>query len=208
MIKSKRPIVLLGDGGHALSLADLLKSRGNTEIYVNSHKGDQKSSNLRHISLDDIKNNIDNLDLVLAIGDQKIRNEFMSRNKILFEIGVFPTLIHSTAYVSSESLLGRGSVILSNAYVGPSVSIGDFSIVNTHAVIEHGCRLGNSVIVSPNATLCGGVKIGMNTFLGVGACVAPGLELGENVTVGACSFVAESVNSNKLVYGTPARVIR
>jgi len=208
VLNSRLPIVLFGDGGHALSVIDLLKARGAQEIYICGKPDMQKRNYFNLITRDEISRHLNDFQLALAIGDQKIRNEFMAQNKDFIENGRFPALIHPRAYVSQDSVIGKGAVILSNAYVGPSVSIGDFSIINTHAIVEHGCNLGKSVILSPNATLCGDVKIGSNTFLGVGACVSPRLELGENVTVGACSFVLKSVKSNRLVYGTPARVIK
>jgi sugar O-acyltransferase (sialic acid O-acetyltransferase NeuD family) len=204
VIELDKSYVLLGSGGHATSILDLLESCGISKIYVCGLTNDQKISKYDTISTEEIEKNLDDLQLVLAIGDQKLRSDFMSRNSELMKNGRFPVLIHPSAFVSPSSDIGSGTIVFAHSYIGPFCSIGNFSIINTHSVVEHGNKLGESVILSPRVTLCGNVSVGNNTFLGLGVGVAPSVEIGANVTIGAFSFVNKSLKQDSKVYGIPA----
>ena len=52
------------------------------------------------------------------------------------------------------------------------------------------------------------VKIGKNCWLGANAVILPGVVLGDNVTVGAGSVVTKSFESNVILGGVPAKVIK
>ena len=53
-----------------------------------------------------------------------------------------------------------------------------------------------------------GVKIGKNCFIGCNALVLKGTELGDNCVVGAGAVVCGKFESNSVIAGNPARVIR
>jgi putative colanic acid biosynthesis acetyltransferase WcaF len=52
------------------------------------------------------------------------------------------------------------------------------------------------------------IVIGKNAFVGARAFVLPGVQIGERAIVGACSVVTRDVESDAVVAGNPARVIR
>ena len=204
MFELDKSFVLLGSGGHATSILDLLESCGVSKIYVCGLTNDKELSRYESISIEQIEKNLDDLYLVLAIGDKKLRNDFISRNLEIIKNGRFPVLIHPSAFVSHSSVIGAGTIIFAYSYIGPFCSIGNFSIINTHSVVEHGNKLGEAVILSPRVTLCGNVSVGNNTFLGLGVGVAPSVEIGANVTIGAFSFVNKSLKQDSKAYGIPA----
>ena len=52
------------------------------------------------------------------------------------------------------------------------------------------------------------VCVGHNVWIGYGACILRGVSVGENSIVGTSSVVTDSVASNAVVGGVPARLIR
>lgn len=50
--------------------------------------------------------------------------------------------------------------------------------------------------------------VGRNVWIGRGSMILPGVQIGENVVIAAGSVVTADVDSNTLVAGNPARVIR
>jgi len=83
-------------------------------------------------------------------------------------------------------------------------------------------EIGNNVILAPNVhilahdassklflnyTRVANVKIGNQVFIGAGTIVLPGTIIGDNVIIGAGSVVSQSIPSNSVAVGSPARVI-
>ncbi|WP_455645908.1 sugar O-acetyltransferase [Methanosphaera sp.] len=52
------------------------------------------------------------------------------------------------------------------------------------------------------------VKIGKRCWIGANTIILPGVTIGDNVVIGAGSIVTKDVPSNKIVAGSPARIIR
>ena len=74
-----------------------------------------------------------------------------------------PTLIHPTAYVSPDAILGSGCIVRTKAVVSRYTKLGDGVIVNVGALIDHDCKIGdfshilmgavvrNSMIIDPGS---------------------------------------------------------
>lgn len=52
------------------------------------------------------------------------------------------------------------------------------------------------------------VKVGKNVWIGEGASIMPGVTLGDNVIVGANAVVTHSFESNVVIAGCPAKIIK
>ncbi|KAH3687064.1 hypothetical protein WICPIJ_001954, partial [Wickerhamomyces pijperi] len=52
------------------------------------------------------------------------------------------------------------------------------------------------------------IRIGDNCWLGANVTILPGVTLGDNVVVGAGATVTKDVESNSLVLGVPAKVVK
>ena len=70
-------------------------------------------------------------------------------------------------------------------------------------VVEEDGHIGHGAILH-------GCRIRRNAMVGMNAVVMDGAEIGENTIVGAMAFVkaAAVIEANKLVVGSPARVLR
>lgn len=119
----------------------------------------------------------------------------------------FPVLTAPSATVHEDVAVGPGTVVLSGAVVVTGSRLGRACIVNTHASVDHDCELADDVHVAPGATLCGGVQVGAHTLIGAGATVLPGVAIAERCVVAAGATVVRSIDRPGVYAGTPARRI-
>lgn len=144
----------------------------------------------------------------VAIGGSRGR-ERVEIGRRLAAAGVAPhTVVHPSAYVASDAVLGHGSQVLASATLATEANLGDWCIVNTAASVDHDCILGDGVHIAPGAHLAGCVEIGAGAMVGTGACVAPRVRIGANSIVGAGSVVLRDVAPGTVVVGNPARYLR
>ncbi|EKD87280.1 MAG: acetyltransferase [uncultured bacterium] len=124
----------------------------------------------------------------------------------LVGIGLTPvTVIHPTAFIADNAVIGDGCQFMAGASVGVQAQLGKECIINTNASVDHECVLGDGVGVAPGATLCGEVKVGINGWIGAGATVLPRITIGADSIVGAGAVVIRDVPSDVTVVGVPAK---
>lgn len=119
-----------------------------------------------------------------------------------------PTLVHRTAFVANDSIIGKGGQILAHASVCSHAIIGRGVVVNTAASVDHDCVVEDGVHIGPGARLAGEVKVGRYAFIGIGAAVLPRLTIGESAIVGAGAVVTRNVEPGTVVVGNPARAMK
>lgn len=123
--------------------------------------------------------------------------------------GIEPvTLIHRTAFVAHDAVLGDGCQILAQSSVCTHVRLGSGTIVNTGASVDHDCVIEEGVHIGPGTCLAGEIRVGARTFIGAGAVVLPRVEIGADVVIGAGAVVTSDVPASIVVVGNPARKLR
>lgn len=186
-----KPLVLIGGGGHASVLADILIGQGRDIVAVISP--DDLSSRavfagLTHLTQDEeVKRFLpESVHLVNGIG-MLPRSMLRQRvNQQFLELGYqFETVIASDAHVSRFATIHSGAQILSGARVQTGAVIGEHTIVNSGALVEHDCQIGAYNHIAPHAALCGGISSEELVFIGAGAVICPGVSLGRKCIVGA-----------------------
>lgn len=205
-------IVLLGGGGHAKVLIDLINACGRYEI----------------AGIVDVQLNVGvAVSGVTVLGDDRILSELYekglrnaciavgsvgdnSKRRALYEkvknAGfLVPALIHPSAVISGKSHIREGAQIMAGAIVQTDSIIGENTIVNTGAIVEHDCTVGKHVHICPGAALSGGCLIGEGVFIGAGATVLQGIKIGSNSIVSAGAVVINDVPDNAKVIGAPAK---
>jgi sugar O-acyltransferase (sialic acid O-acetyltransferase NeuD family) len=126
----------------------------------------------------------------------------------LSEIGGVPlTLVHPSATIARDCILGAGSQIMAGAVLQPRVVLGAQCIVNTRAGVDHECTLGDGVEIGPGATLCGAIQLEAAAWVAAGATVLPRCRIGADAVVGAGSLVRHDVADRVTVVGVPAQPI-
>lgn len=199
------PLVLIGGGGHASVLADILLGRGR-EILAVICPDDVSSravlADIPHFSQDEdiTRFSPSSVRLVNGIG-MVPRSTFRQRmnEKFLAQGYVFETVVASDAKVSSFAEVKSGAQIFPGARVQTGAVIGEHTIVNSEALIEHDCTIGAYNHIAPHATLCGGVTSEEQVLVGAGAIVLPGLSLGRCSIVGAGVTIRSNVVANMTV---------
>ena len=195
--------LLLGAGGHARSLADVIARRGDRLIAVSgspSGRWDMPVLASEEEALELAMRS--GATVALGIGDGPTRLRALDR---VFSAGLrAPALLATTSTVSPTATVGDGVVVLEHAHVGPSARLGRAVVVNTAAVVEHDVVVGDGSHVAPGAALLGAAEVGSGTLIGSGARVLPGVRVGSGVVVGAGAVVVADVADGAVVAGVPA----
>lgn len=118
----------------------------------------------------------------------------------------FLSLVHPTALIGRNVILGEGVVICPRVTLTCDVRVGAMSMINCHSSAGHDAVIGDWCTISAHCDLTGGTSLGQGVFLGSGVRVIPDRKIGAFSTVGAGSVVLRNVASATRVFGNPARV--
>ncbi len=209
----KEDIILIGAGGHCSVIVDIINASDKYNIVgvcaYNLKVGEKFKDNIYCLGDDRelqklYKSGIRNVAICIgAIGAMQKRVKIYNE---LLNIGFkLPVLIHPSAIISQNTIIGEGTCIMPMVVVNSGTKVGVLNILNTASIIEHDCIIGNNSHISPRACLCGGVSIGKDTHIGAGAIVNQGLQIGNNVIVGSGAVVTKNIGNNKKVMGIPAK---
>ncbi|CAG1020560.1 UDP-perosamine 4-acetyltransferase [Methylococcales bacterium] len=204
-----KPVILLGSGGHARVLLDMLR-RLNVKVLgiADPHRPIGSDYLGARILGDDaaiLSYVADQIELVNGIGslprDVGLRSAlFRQFRRQGFR---FRTLIDPKAFTAADVELAEGVQAMVGTIIQAGAKIAENSIVNSGAIVEHDCSIGRHVHIAPGVVLSGGVEVGDNVHIGTGAMVIQGIRIGEGSVIGAGSIVTSDVACRQIVY--PAR---
>jgi sugar O-acyltransferase (sialic acid O-acetyltransferase NeuD family) len=211
-MKDKAKVLIIGSGGHASVIVDLLLSLDGYEIIGMVSDSQELVSEVMGITLlggtsemAEIKKRYNVDSCVIAVGDNFVRSQFYKKWAHLF---LFPSLVHPSAQVSSSVTIGDGVVILPRVAVNANSRIDTGCILNTGSILEHDCEMSDFSSLAPAATIGGATTIGSLSAISIGSTVLHGLSIGDNVVVGAGAVVVKDVISDVLVCGCPAVIVK
>lgn len=201
-------IIILGYGGHAKSIVDIVEQEGIYNIKgfvtptgreVDNYRGHGVIASDKELPVlydQGIKNAIIGIGFM---GNSKVRNQLYNELK---KIGYYlPTVIDNTAIIAKDVSIEEGTVVGKGCIINSDSRIGKMTIINTHTVIEHECRIGAFSHIAVSSVLCGGVKVGNETFVGANTTVKQGVEIGNNVIIGMGSVVLNNVKNKTKCMG-------
>jgi sugar O-acyltransferase (sialic acid O-acetyltransferase NeuD family) len=207
-----KKILIIGAGGHAQVVADILMCSAhispasavpigyldsNSDIIGHSYLG------LPVLGCPDEISQIEHDYVIVAIGNNHIRQKIF--NSLAAANEKFITAIHPSAIVAASAVIGVGTVVCAGVIVNPAVSIGDNVILNTGATIDHHNEISNHVHIAPGVNLGGTVTVGEGAFIGLGANVIPQLQIGDWSIVGAGTTLITDVESHAKYVGVPGK---
>lgn len=205
----KRPLILIGGGGHCKSVIEVAESAGyeiKGILDMPDEVGKEVLPGHKVIGTDDeIPQYVEECDFVITVGF--IKNPALRiklYNKVKAAGGRLATIIASTAHVSKYAELGEGTVIMHHAFVNAGAKIGDNCIINTFVNIEHDAVVGNQCHISTGTMVNGECKIGENCFIGSQSVCANCIEIAPDIIVGAGSVVRKSIRMKGIYAGNPA----
>jgi UDP-perosamine 4-acetyltransferase len=202
----KEAIVVLGAGGHAKVVIEILRAAGRHVSYcVGGAGGPLECMGVPVLQGDDHLLRLRNAGYSLvfpAIGSNTVRERAAAH---AIEVGYeLVNAISPYAILSPSLVLGRGIAIMSGVVINADCKIDDLAIINTGATVDHDCHIGFCAHVAPQCALAGNVKIGQRTFLGIGTKVIPDKIIGNSSIVGAGGVVISDIPSSTTALGHPA----
>jgi sugar O-acyltransferase (sialic acid O-acetyltransferase NeuD family) len=210
-----KKIILVGGGNQSHYTIDIIEKENNYKIIgIVDSIHDVGSIRFGYPILgrqNEIKKITETYDIyggVISIGDNWIRhiiNEEITKQVPNFK---FINAIHPSVIIGNNVEIGDGVVAMAGVIFNPKSKIGNHTFFATGAQIEHDCVISDYASVSAGTVLGGHVKIGKFSALTLGVTVLDRIEIGENTVVGSGSLVLKSIESNVLVYGNPAKIIR
>lgn len=204
-----KPVILLGSGGHARVLLDMLR-RLDVEVLGIADPQQPAGSDWFGVLVlgdDSVVQDYaaEQIELVNGIGslpgDSGLRRKLFNQFKVRGY--QFCTVVDPRAFVAGDATLAEGVQAMAGVIIQAGTIIAENCIVNSGAIVEHDCRIGREVHIAPGAVLSGGITIGDRAHIGTGASLIQGLNIGADSVIGAGSVVTRDVGSRQIVY--PAR---
>lgn len=204
-----KKIILIGGGGHALSVLEMAEDLSLFEGYADLQEN--LDMPIPYLGTDE------EVMAKYPAGDYQIHHTLVYakdvnlnlRQKMIQKYAAYEKaiLVAKTAYITPNSHVGSGSGVFHGAIVNRA-RIGSNCIVNSGAVIEHNVQTGDNVFVGPNATVCGGVNIGTNVLIGAGAIIRDDIKICDDVVIGMGSVVTCDITQSGVYVGCPAKFVK
>ncbi|BBB90724.1 MAG TPA: acetyltransferase [Methylomusa anaerophila] len=217
MPELKNNVILVGAGGHAKVIIDILRSRQQYTIVTCVDRPEKAGGMVGGVPVVSDASSVDRLfatvgpmldsgitKAFVAIGDNRRRMVIVDKMR---EWGF--TLVNAIspfAYVSETVKLSDGIAIMPGAVVNADATIMADAIINTNASVDHDCIIMNCSHVAPGCSIAGNVTIGQGTFVGIGAKVIPNLCIGDWSVIGAGATVVSNLPAHVVAFGVPAKV--
>ena len=202
------PIILVGGGGHAGSVADSIMKTKQYDIagFVDyESRRENGPFGLPFLGTDD------DLEAIFASGIRKavvtvgylgkgdVRERLYARLK---RVGYsLPVIRDPSSILAEGACAGEGTYIGKRAVLNTNAEVGRMCIVNTGAIVEHDNRAGDFTHVAVGAVLCGAVRTGKGVLVGANAVVLQGLFIGDYAVIGAGVTARRDVLPGEAYYG-------
>lgn len=209
-----KPLVMLGAGGHASVLAEILLATNRQLTAVVSPEPVKKNGLLaglaRIVSDEELSASYqpEQVELVNGIGSIPGNNTRWELFEYFSKRGYrFAQVISPHAIISCHLELQEGVQIMAGAIVQTQVKIGANTLINTGAIIEHDCIIGTHNHIAPGVTLSGGVVTEAKVHIGTGANVIQGVRIAEQAIVGAGTTIARDVSVGQVLIPARSRIL-
>lgn len=204
----KNQVIVLGAGGHAKVVIEILTETGYQVSYcVGDENSPQKclGVNVLHGDFHLPKLRDAGYSYIFpAIGSNIIRERTAA---YAIQLGYeLVNAISPYATISPSLILGKGIAIMSGAVINAACQIDNLAIINTGAIIEHDCHIEFCAHIAPQCALAGNVQVGERAFVGIGTTIIPGITIGNGAIIGAGSVVISNIPSSVRALGHPAKI--
>ena len=212
---ASKSLLVIGAGGHAHALLSVIKRHGefktvglidNKQPIGSKAHGEKILGN--EADLPKVCKEFGVVHLLVAIGDNHLRQTMTSRLQNLFNSAIFPALIDPSAVVASDARIAPGVVVMPQAHIGAGCDLNMGVLVNTNASLDHDSSMGSFSSLAPGVITGGSVEIKSKSAICLGTKINNGISIGSNSVIGAGSLVLKNIPSGVVAYGCPAQVIR
>ena len=211
---AKERIILLGSGGHAMIVLDILEEMRKFDIIgvvTKDALNNKTFMGYKILGNDDVLSELYQQGIKkIAIGIGGFKNNSL-RKKVFLKIKKMGfhaiTAIHPRAIISKTVNIGEGSVIFPGVVINSSTKIGDNVIIATGSTVDHNTIIGNHVLISAGVTVGADNIINEEALLALGSKVVSGITIGSDVLIGAGAVVVKDCLTPGIYLGIPARKV-
>jgi sugar O-acyltransferase (sialic acid O-acetyltransferase NeuD family) len=197
------PLVLLGFGGHARSVADVALTVGFDRLLFVDENAKEGESFLEFPVQRFMPAPEGGWAYMPCAGDNHRR---LAQIHLMASAGLpLATVISPRATIGHGATISPGCFVGHHAHVGPLASIGAGCIINTGAIIEHDCVVGECSHASVRSCVAGSGRLGSCVLLGAGAVVIDRVSVASDVVIGAGGVVVAAIDSPGVYVGVPVR---
>ena len=157
---------------------------------------------LENCFLEEIKNRSEKPNVVIAIGEPKLRAKVAEKYSSFCN---FPNIIHPSVSLLAVKKTGMGNVIAPTVFISIDCEIGNFNLINYGATIGHDCQIGDFNSIYPQSIISGNVKIGNRNLLGAGCSIIENISIGNNNILGMGGVCIRSVGDDNKYVGVPVK---
>jgi sugar O-acyltransferase (sialic acid O-acetyltransferase NeuD family) len=209
----EKDLIIIGDGGHARVLIDIIESSTEYNLIGMTSKDSSDCSKYGY----PILGNDDVLDLYhskgfknIAIGigaytDNSFRDILF--NKMLQKGFNVVNLIHKSSHIGRDVKFGYGAVIFPGVILNSNVTVGNNVIIATGSTVDHDTIIEDSVLISAGVTIGASTKIGKRVLIALGAKVISHVGIIESTLIGAGAVVVKDIVEVGKYFGLPAKRI-
>lgn len=207
-----KPLVVIGGGGHAKVLIDSLILNQEKIIGIVDPKLYETTKHYLHIPVFSNERFIhqhhsSEIELVLGLGSLPKNIKRFEIYNCYKKLGFsFKTVIHPSALIGTNVLLGEGTHVMAGVIIQCHSIIGSNVIVNTKSSIDHDSRVGNNCHIAPGVTLSGNVILEENVHVGTGACIINNIIIEKNTVIGAGAVITKNIEKNCIVYPCKSKI--
>lgn len=211
-----KPIVIIGAGGHAREIGDIIDSINSIkeEYDLLGYVVDQEYGTAGEIVkgkpiLGDfswLAKNVKKTTAVCGVGSPQDRYKLINR---ALQIGTrFCNLIHPNATITSWVNFGEGVIVTAGCHLTNQIEVGNHVHINLDCTIGHDSKLEDYVTLAQGVHVSGKVVIKEGCNIGTGANIIDRVKIGEWAIIGAGTTVIRDVPPNTTVVGVPGNVIK
>ncbi len=162
----------------------------------------------------EIKTFIDNN--LSVICDYEIENNRRNSAIPLLDLKNIEARIEPGAIIRDRVSIGNNVVVMMGAVINIGAEIGDKTMIDMNAVVGARGTIGKNCHIGAGAVVAGVLEppsktpviIEDDVLIGANAVILEGVRIGKGAVVAAGSVVTRDVESNTVVAGTPAKVIK
>lgn len=126
-------------------------------------------------------------------------------DSIISRGGEFINIIHRTARLLTNVVMGKGNFIGADTVIGNDAVIGNYNMIQSYTIIGHDVRMGDFNRIDTRVTCVGGVVIENEVNIHTSAVISHHVTVENKAHVAALSFVIKDVKAGTTVFGNPAK---
>lgn len=209
-----KDLIIIGAGGFALEMVDLIDSINNENLtfnilgFLDDHKEGYIIGPYAVIGKTEDYKKYNECYFVTAIANPKIRKKYF--DLFVRESLILPNLIHPTAEISQYAKIAenQGIIINCNSIISAKAQILTGAIIDANVYIGHETLIRQFSTVYNTSIIAGNVLIDENSEIGMGAKILPGVKIGKNTFIGSGSVVTKDIMDSVIAVGVPCKVIK